>query len=71
MDNDKQENQLGAMVDGSSDDIDDNAFSGGDMTNLKGDGVFNVTTGVEGTDDQIADYIEISEDDEEAGSMNP
>ena len=46
---------------GSSNDLDNNQFMGGDETNLLGDGVPGYeTTGVDGTDDDLAEQQESS-----------
>jgi hypothetical protein len=48
-------------LDGSSNDLDNNQFMGGDETNLLGDGVPGYeTTGVDGTDDDLAEQQEAS-----------
>lgn len=48
-------------LEGTSNDLNQNQFIGGDMTNLLGDGVPGYeTTGVDGTDDDIAEQQEAS-----------
>ncbi|MCL9684811.1 hypothetical protein [Legionella maioricensis] len=48
-------------LEGTSNDLNQNQFMGGDMANLLGDGVPGYeTTGVDGTDDDIAEQQEAS-----------